>query len=433
MQNLSVFQLVALGICVALGITGIIVFALFNRSGSTAVGTVVIWGTVPQHDMDTLLQDLRSGDSRFLNVSYQERPAATYNTDLLNAIASGQAPDLVLLSQDAIVPFEDKLQLIPYGTVSQSAYQSSFVSEANLFLVPQGILAMPFTLDPLVMYWNTDSFAAAGIPNPPKYWDDLLQEISSLTALSAGGNIQKSAIAMGTWDNVTDAKAVLSALIMQAGDPIVAVSSSGKPAAVFGGKAPEAAEVPASSALRFYTDFADPGKTSYSWNRTLPLSQEAFAAGDLAVYIGFASEYQSLAARNPNLNFKVAELPQARGETTPLTYGQLAGLAIPRGAKNYQGATIIAQLLSGDKAAGIIADELGLPPVRRDLLAPVASNAAQTAYRQSALIATGWLDPDTSATDGLFKSMVESVLSGANDPTQAVSVAGLALRRLLPQ
>lgn len=430
MRNFSLFQLVALGICAALVVTGVMVFAMFNRSAGAAVGKVTIWGTLPQHSMDILIQTLRGKDASFQNVSYAERPETDFSSALLNAIASGQAPDLVMLSQEEIVPFRDKLQVIPYETVTQSAYQSAFVGEANLFLMSSGVLAMPFTLDPLVMYWNTDRFATAGIATAPKYWDELLAATPKLTVLTAGGDIGKSMVAMGTWDNVRSAKAILMTLTMQAGDPIIAADASGKLRSVYGGKDPEATEVPAASALRFYTDFADPSKTSYSWNRTRPSSLEAFAAGDLAVYLGFASEHPAIAARNPNLHFAVAPLPQVKGSPAPLTYGRLTGLAIPRGSRNPRGAAVVAQLLTMPVASKAIAESMGLPPVRRDLIRSVPDNAAKSAFMQSALIAKGWLDPDQGATDRIFESMVESVLSGENEPTEAVSEAAQALQRL---
>ncbi|MGH7141628.1 MAG: extracellular solute-binding protein [Minisyncoccia bacterium] len=433
MKNLSLFQLVVFGICGVLIIGGVLVFAALSRGGASSVGMVVIWGTLPQASMDTLLQNLREKNSSFENVSYKQMDASSYDSDLINAIASGEAPDLALLSADEIMPFQNKLYLIPYTSMSKSEYQSSFVGEGDLFLNPNGILALPFTLDPLVMYWNKDLFSAAGLAEPPQYWDDVLTDTPKLTTLSSRG-ITTSAIAMGEWDNVSDAKAILSALTMQAGDPITSVdAATGKVSIAYGESPSQSIESPASSALSFYTDFADPSKISYTWNRTLPLSQEAFAAGDLAIYLGLASEDAAIAARNPNLNFGVAELPQAKGEATPVTFGNLTGLTIPRGAKNYQGAVKIAELLSGDAGASGIASALHLPPVRRDLIAASPTDPNATAFAESALIAHGWLDPDPSGTDSIFQSMIESVLSGQNEPAAAVSQAALALQRLLQQ
>ena len=120
-------------------------------------------------------------------------------------------------------------------------------------------------------------------------------------------------------------------------------------------------------ALRFYTEFANPAKTSYSWNRSLPSAQDAFVAGDVAMYLGFASEYTQIAQRNPNLRFGVAPLPQISQSGTRVTYGRLMGVAIARTTGNITGALAVAQQLSGTAAVGLISGALSLPPVRRDV------------------------------------------------------------------
>ena len=57
------------------------------------------------------------------------------------------------------------------------------------------------------------------------------------------------------------------------------------------------------SVLKFYTDFADPLKDVYSWNKSFSNSRDAFSAENLVFYLGYASELQSLINKNPNQNF----------------------------------------------------------------------------------------------------------------------------------
>ena len=45
----------------------------------------------------------------------------------------------------------------------------------------------------------------------------------------------------------------------------------------------------AESAIRFYTEFANPSRQTYSWNRSLPEAQRAFIGNQVAMYFGFAS------------------------------------------------------------------------------------------------------------------------------------------------
>ena len=429
---MSTFQLAVISIFVAFIVIGVGAFALFGGVfGGGGGGTVVVWGTMPQENADYLLDSLRSADKSLQDVSYVEKPAASYESTLLNAMASGASPDLFLVTQEQLGQFSDKIITIPYGTVSQSQFVSSFIDEGQLFLTPQGSLALPFMVDPLVMYWNRDIFGGAGVASPPAYWNDFLTLAPKMYSANSSQNIARSAVALGAWSNVAHAKAVLSTLFMQAGEPITGRNSSGALLPLFGQTPAGAAANPAESALRFYTEFGNPGKTTYSWNRSLPRSDEAFVAGSLGVYFGFASEYRTLGERNPNLRFAVAVMPQLQTGNRS-TYGKLTALAIPRVSRNVAGAAVVAQKLTSASAAGILAANTGLPPVRRDIALDIAGSSVNDVFAQSALIAGGWVDPSQKETDQAFKTMIESVVSGGNEPAGAVSEAAQEFVRLIP-
>ena len=430
---MSTFQIIVLGIFAALIMVGIGVFALFGGVlGTKSIGTVVVWGTIDQQTMDGVIGELHAADKSLDGLTYVQKDPSTYNTDLVNAMAAGTGPDLFMLPGDDLLSFSDKILTIPYGTVSQGSYNASFVDEAQLFLTPQGELALPFTIDPLVMYWNRDLFASAGIASPPTLWNDFLTIAPKITSLDSKSAVTKSAVALGEWRNIPNAKSILSALFLQVGDNIVARDSNGVAQVVFGATPENATTNPAESALRFYTEFANPTKTSYSWNRSLPSAQDAFVAGNVAMYFGFASEYNDIAQRNPNLHFSVAVLPQIDGNSAQVTSGTIVGLAIPRTAQNISGAVTVAQKLSGQMAAGLIAGALSLPPVRRDVSVDTSGSAAASVFVQSALIARGWLDPNPSETDSIFQTMIESVQSGALTPAGAVAEGAQSFAQLLP-
>jgi len=431
MKNLSTFQIVVLGLFVTFILVGVGAFSAFGGLlGGTKTGPVVIWGTLDANVVDNILTTLRSSDKTFSSVSYVQKNPGTYTTDLVNAMASDNGPDLFVVSQDQLTPFANKIIPIPYAAVSQAQYTNSFIDEGNLFLTPQGALALPLTIDPLVMYWNRDIFAAAGIASPPAYWDDLINEAPKITSIDQRSNVQKSAAALGEWSNVNDAKAILSALFLQAGDPLTQRDQNGTAVPVFGTTPQGAPENPAESALRFYTEFADPSKTTYSWNASLPDSQLSFVSGNLGIYLGFASELSSIAARNPNLNFSVAPLPQLMGSTAHATFGILEGVAISRTAANPAGALAVAEALTGQAAQILFIQALKLPPVRRDVAVDTSGNAAMQAFVQSSLIARGWLDPNPAGTDAVFKSMIEDTISGAQQPAGAVATAAQAFAAL---
>ncbi len=415
-------------------IVGVGVFAIFGGAfGGSGTGAVTIWGTTPQATVDYLLDSMRSVDSSLQDVHYVEQKSASYEQKLLNAMASGTGPDLFLVTQEQLGAFSDKVIPIPYGTVSQSTFLSSYIDEGQLFLTPQGSLALPFAIDPLVMYWNRDLFGAAGIAQAPRFWSEFTAANGLPTKINAyaKSQITRSTVALGEWQNVDHAKAILSVLFMQAGEFVTAHNAQGALISIFG-QGSSSGSTPAESALRFYTEFANPSKTTYSWNRSLPASNEAFAGGTLAVYFGFASEYVSISERNPNLRFGVAQVPRLQGSGAQITYGALTGLAIPRSARNVTGAAVVAQTLTGATAAGVLVTETQMPSARRDVPLNTASSAAADVFARSALVSRGWVDPSDASTDAIFKTMIESVVSGASEPAGAVSEAAQEFSRLLP-
>jgi ABC-type glycerol-3-phosphate transport system substrate-binding protein len=153
----------------------------------------------------------------------------------------------------------------------------------------------------------------------------------------------------------------------------------------------------------------------------------------VGVYFGFASEYAGIAARNPNLSFATAVLPQPAGNSAHLTYGLMTGVALSRTAPNAKGAVVVAEHLTDQATIAALAQKLFLPPVRTDVAIDTSNNAAADTFIKSSLIARGWLDPNPSATDAMFQTMVTEVLSGANEPAGAIAEGSQVLSRIFSQ
>ncbi|HYF12820.1 MAG TPA: extracellular solute-binding protein [Candidatus Paceibacterota bacterium] len=431
---MSAFQIMVLGIFSTLILVGIGVFAIFGGVfGPRGIGDVEVWGTLEEDIVRGTLEALRAQDRSLESVRYIEKDPATYKDELINAMAAAQGPDLALISAEDLLSFSDKIVTIPYSVIAQGSFLATYIDEAQIFLTPQGELALPFVVDPVVMYWNRDLFASAGIASPPKYWNELLTIAPKITSLDARSSVTRSAVALGEWRNIGTAKEMLATLFMQAGDNIAVRAASGEPEVVFGASPQGSVTNPAESALRFYTEFANPTKTSYSWNRALPDALTMFTAGDLGVYFGFASEYSAIKARNPNLRFAAAVVPQIEGNNTRVVYGYLIGLAIPKSSNNIQGALMAAQSLTSKSGISLISGALSLPPVRRDVSVDTSGDAVAGAFVNSALISRGWLDPSPRETDQIFRSMIESVVSGALTPAAAINEGSRSLQDLFPR
>ncbi len=423
------FPAIVMAVFVALALFGVFVFATFTASRTQAIGTVTIWGSMPDIVFERLLISVRDNREDFSSVTYVEVPQSEFSTRLVEAIAAGKGPDLVLFPASLFVKDSDKLQTISYSTMSKRVFQDSFVEGSEIFLTDSGIKGLPLTIDPLVLYWNRTLLSNAGIARPPRYWDEVVELAPRLTKKSDNGSITTSAIALGGWDNVLNAKGILVTLMHQLGSPVVETKDDGTLLSVLS-RAGEKGVSPGASATRYYTEFADPVKPHYSWNRSQKDSRSAFLGGTLALYIAPASDLYALRESNPNLNYDVAPVPSTRGAGQRV-YAEIQALTIPRGSKNPAGAAQVALILTAQEPSKFIADELDLPSPRRDVELDASANAYRSTFRLGAINSFIFLDPDPAGSNLIFSRMIDGIASGRNTVSEALRLASDELQALI--
>lgn len=438
-EKRSPFQMIIFGVFAFFIIVGVFVFAgLSGGDGGRDIGTVKMWGTFDQDLMDFYLRRLNDEDPQAGNIDYEEIPAETFQSQLVEALANGTGPDLFVLDQANLLRHWDKIQPFSYeSSGSERQFKDAYIDEAEMFLSDAGIRGLPFSIDPLVLYWNRDIFAEAGFAKHPSYWDEFFLLAERITLRDKANNIERATIAFGEFDNVNHAKDIISALIMQAGGEIIGKLDDDV-GTLYAGLAPEGFSdrvQPAQTALRFYTEFADPVKSTYSWNRSLPMSLDAFAQGKLAMYVGYASEVRDIQSKNAHLNFDVAPLPQIRAgeQKRTLTFGTLYTLAVPKAANNPYGATQMAFFLTSPAPSRLFAESIGAPSPRRDLLSETPDDPLGIIFRNSALLSRAWLDPHAEETERIFRRMVGDVTSGALRLSDTIQRANQELRVLIKQ
>lgn len=422
------FQIIFTSLLVLFGVGGAILFAVSKNNGGSVVPELVMWGTVKSSLVSSFLSSIESDTKDVFKVSYVEKSPETIESDLVSALARGQGPDMFLMPQDFILRQLDKFYIIPYENYSERMFKDSFIQEGELYLSPEGIIGFPFITDPMVMYWNRDIFTNEGLSLPPVSWTEFFTLAPKIVKKDEKGNITQSLVAFGETRNVLHAKDIISLLALQAGTPIVSRNSQGELTSVldysFG------SSIPGEQALSYFTEFSNPNKTSYSWNRSLPLDRNAFSAGRLAVYFGYASELSAIRSSNPNLNFDVAPVPQVGG-AKKISFGSMHAIAVLKSGKYPSSAFVAATNLTGQTLQSLFIESSQLPPVRRDMISKLPGDAYKSVFYQSALISNAWLDPYNLATDNVFANMVENVTSGKMRISESVRSASLEINSLL--
>ena len=444
-MKMSMFQIILLAVFGAFAVAGILIFAfLVGSNSNSSIGAVTVWGTFDEVAMQTIVRQLSETESRFRQVTYVRKNPETFDADLTNALASGTGPDLYILRHDYAVLDAPKISPIPFASFSREQFDTLFVEAAKPFLGAEGVLAVPLAVDPYVLYSNKDLLASNGFAKPPVFWDevfDMARTITDCQRLNAGKttvlgcdetrSIKKATIGFGEFANIDHAKDIVSLLILQAGGPLTVRDGSGDLVPSLLARVGEVAQ-PAENALNFYTTFANPAKDSYSWNRSLPASRAMFAAGDLALYVGLASEESLVRRLNPNLNFAVSPIPQIRNLDVSTGGGVAYGLAVPRAAKNASGALTIAYLLASPDASKAIASVAGMASARRDVLAQTGEGTNSLLNRQALIVRT-WEDPNPEETARIFRDVIEAITSGAAKITEALQRAEQAMRQINAQ
>lgn len=420
---MNTFQTVVLGIFGFFVVAGLIVLAMTKaQGGGTDSVTLTLWGTLPGSAVREVLSK-QFPEKGTIKVVYEEKALVSFDTELIEALASGGGPDMLLLPPEFLVRHRGKLTAIPYANYLERQYKDTFISGADIFLQPDGIYALPVSVDPLIMYWNRDALDEAGIAAPPRYWDEFLLLATRITRRDRIGNISRAAVSLGEYRNVANAKEIIAALLLQAGNPVIASES--------GGFSPALARSGADNVINFYTEFANPVKPVYTWNRSMADSRQAFLSERLAIYFGFGSERAGLERGNTALNFDVSPFPAPRNATVSITYGKLHGAAIMRRTPYFPQAYEVALTLSSQAAVSELAAALQTPPVRRDLLAGRPGDAVGAILYDSALRARAFLDPNPTQSGAVFQNMIESITGGRARASEALGRANGELGALI--
>lgn len=424
---MSPFKIILTSVFAVFIIVGIAVFALSKSSSLTSGSSnLVVWGTIPTESFDKALYESSISGSRDISVTYIKKDVSTFDAEFVEAVADGVGPDIVIFREDSLYKHRNRVFPIPYKTFSERNFKDLFIEEGELFLYPEGIMGIPFIIDPMVMYWNRDILANNLVSQTPVYWDEVKSLVPKITKRDSSANILQSTIALGEWRNINHSKEILSMLLLQAGTPIVDRDSQGSFVSVVNSPMGQPV-IPGLSAVNFYTAFTNPTSPDYTWNRSLPSSLNFFLSGNSAFYIGFASEIFSIQQKNSNLNFDVTSVPQIRDTSRKTVFGHMYALSIVKQSKQIAGAYTAIMALIEPKALKGLESTTNLPPVRRDLLADKPTDAFRTVFYNSALIARGWMDPNPIQSSTTFRDMIESITSGRTRATEALIRASAEL------
>lgn len=393
--------------------------------------TLEFWGLYDDlSDWQAVFNAFKKDNSN-VSFKYVQMNPESYEKSLLEALASGKAPDIVMFHSSWLPKHGNKVSSLPQTLMSLKDFQDTFIDIAVTdFISKNQIYAIPVWADVLMMVYNKDLFNTAGIATPPKDWDEFIKVISKLSVKDKSGNLTKSGAAIGTANNVNNSTDILSLLMLQSGARMI--SDDGNEA-IFDRSITigDSTYSPGESALRFYTDFSNPKSSAYSWNNSFSDSFDAFNSGKTAIIFDYAININKIKQSSPNLRFAMAPMPQLKRNTLDINYGNFWGYSVPMASKNTLTAWKFLVFLTTHDINKYFSDNVLRPSARRDVLAEQQLSPDLGVFAKAALSATNWYRVDPAVIESIFKDMINSIVLSDSKPSEAIREAAARVTALM--
>lgn len=398
-----------------------------EEEGIIPVGQVSIWGTLPQAAVTGVLYELAEENESYEQVSYRYFHPNQFDSVLVNALADGVGPDLILTSQEKLVEMRKRIQPISYESFPIRDIKNLYLDGAQIFALNDGMYGYPLVVDPLMMYWNRDILGTEDYLNPPETWEVLVNSMfPDLIERNFDRTITRSVVAMGEYRNVRNSFGIISTLLLQSGTAGVSVGENGGYEVRLQVSESGSGD-PLKSAVDFYTRFSKPSNPLYSWNRSFAEDRSEFASQDLALYFGYGSEARQIERLNPNLNFDIAEIPQGASASVRRTYGKFYSLFSLQSSDNKYGSAAVMSRLAAADISNKIAVAANMAPVRRNLISQGSNDTYGRVIYKSAVVSLGWLNPNLEKADSIFATMTQDINENRRSVGEASSDASSRL------
>src|SRR3989338_11674893 len=120
---------------------------------------VVIWGVYPEETIKNVFGAWREEHST-ISLIYEEKNPNRYRAEILEAIATGNAPDIIILPDSLLHTMQNKISPVPEIIMTEREYKETFATITNVFLQNGQFYGITFAIDPMALYWNRDFFAS---------------------------------------------------------------------------------------------------------------------------------------------------------------------------------------------------------------------------------------------------------------------------------
>lgn len=386
-----------------------------------------------------------------VRIDYRRLRFEDYEEELIRAFAEDRGPDIFTFHNTELAEYKSLLYPMPSqvtvtqqerknnftqatvtvpvtkSTLSMRALRDQFVDQVIDDVVSSGrssssevVYGLPLALDTMVLYYNIDLLNAAGIPTPPRTWDDFQEQVQAVTQFDSEGAISRPGASIGTSANVERATDILTTIMRQVG---VTIENSNDQLSFRNRVATDGTPYDAAiEALNFYTDFANPGRLSYTWNEEQPNSLEAFTSGKTAFFFGYAYHAPIIRTNAPRLRFDITNFPQPAGDNVAKAYSAnywVEGVAASSDHKNWAWDFLL--FATSDSQAADYVERAQKPTAHKRLIQDQLSDDFLGIFAQQVLLARSWYEgEDVNAAETALRDLIDTFIRGTDEPGRAI-------------
>lgn len=433
-----------------------------------------VWGPIDDsRTFEKIAEEYQKANTLVGTITYKKMNYDDYKKDLVDALASGQGPDIFLINNNWLPYFKNKIEPAPSYLLKETDVRDSFVDVVGRELVDEGkVYALPMSVDSLALYCNKDMFNAGGITSFPSTWEELAETARKLTRIDETGTIRQSGVALGTPYNINRSADILALMMLQRG---TAMTNPGKTEATFNKAIFQNGETKKTGeeAFKFYTQFADLSSPYYTWNTRSHNSIDSFSEETVAMMVNYSWQASAVALKNSKLNFTTVPIPQFAG-TKPTNLAFYMGFAVNKNKfppaaksgsqeavpaeynkvriheswqlikfltmKNSGRITVIHGLTGEAKEMPVRIDpadeyakSVGRPAARRDLIDKQKNTPLLSAFASGNLIAGSWYQSDPESISQIFEEAIDAVNRGSVTHYNALQTAASRVSKIMEQ
>lgn len=372
------------------------------------------WGVEDENIIKPIIESYLTTNPN-LRIFYTQFNESNYEKNLIDALASGNAPDIIMFHNNWLPKHNGKILPMPASSgfsITQvrqlfpTVVEQDFINNGNIY-------ALPIYIDTLAFIYNKDYFDAKGVAVAPKNWNEFQYVISRLKEVDLNGKISKAAAAIGgSSKSIEKTSDLLSLIMLQMG--VEMTKEDGR--ANFARSGGE-------DALNFYLQFSNPNNSNYTWHDNFRYSTEGFSQEIIGAVFNYSDSIKTIKEKNPFLNIEIAPMLQFPNKST-VNYANYWGLAVPAQSKNILTAWNFILYFSVDaKVAEQYLQVSKRPPALRELIQKYFNDADLGVFARQALTARSWHQKDNSGIRESFSNMIEYILSGRLSVQKAIQQA----------